>query len=186
MSRRRWYLIVLMLLIVGISWLLRAPSTRPETTAEPEPNQADYFLKGMESISTGPDGRIQHRLVAQSLIHYPDGDTTELQQPLVEIFQQDGSHWTVQAQQGHYSNDRREMWLHGEVRIHQFGDQDTLSLETESLRLLPDSRFAETADPVLLLGTGTRLQGTGMELYGKEQRLLLLSAVRGIHYEAHP
>lgn len=181
----RRLIFVLLLLIVGVSWLMREPDQRPAVGELSRSDQPDYFLRGMDSFSTGQDGKMQHRMMAHSLLYFPDEGITKLEQPFVEIHQGDGSLWTVQAHHGHYSDSTREIILQGSVLIEQNHPQ-AMSLETESLRLLPDSQFAETHDPVQLRSAHMQLQGTGMKLYGEEQRLQLLSHVRGIYHEVQP
>lgn len=181
MSRRRQLLILIALALVLGSWLLREPETPPLSREATGPVPPDYFLRGVEAIATDSQGKIRHRLLADSLLHYPDDSPSELEQPHFTLYQADGSRWQISAGHGRFSDDQQEILLHGAVEIEQTGVPLPMRLETESLRLLPDRHYAETADRVYLFRPGSRLEGVGMELHGEEERLILLSAVRGVH-----
>ena len=184
---RRLLLILILLLPVALStWLLQQQKGRPLDGAERRSDQPDYFLRGIESLSTDPSGQLQHRLLADSLYHYPDRDAIEMQLPRIEIHQPDGSHWAIQAQHGLVTDQQREFFLRGEVHIRHLDTPHGLHLETDSLLLRSDTHYAETADPVRLTTPHSRLEGVGMELYAKQQRLTLLSSVRGIHHANQP
>lgn len=181
MSRRRQLLILIALVLVVGSWLLREPETSPVSSEAVGLAPPDYFLRGMEVIATDSQGKIRHRLLADSLLHYPDDRPSELEQPRFTLYQADGSRWLISAGQGRFSDDQQEILLRDAVEIEQTGVPLPILLETESLRLLPDIHYAETADVVHLYRPGSRLEGVGMELHGEEERLILLSAVRGVH-----
>ncbi|MBE0509401.1 MAG: LPS export ABC transporter periplasmic protein LptC [Chromatiales bacterium] len=182
MNRRLRLILILLVPVLLSSWLLQKqkPAT-PQQAAEVR-DQPDYFLRGVHAVSTNAQGQLQHRLEADSLSHFPQGDYVLLSEPRIAVHQADGSHWTIQANQGQLFEREQEFLLHGAVRIAQHGSSQDIRLQTESLRLLPEQQFAESSEAVVLQMPGSRLEGLGMELYGKEQRLLLLSTVRGVHH----
>lgn len=185
MSRR--LLILLALLVpVGLStWLLHEPSA-PTLRVEQPSTEPDYFLRGMHSIQTDDKGRLYQSIRAARLTHYPHNEEVVMEAPWVELHQLDGSRWQMAAQHGLLTDQQQELHLHGAVRIEHLDTPRPLRLETERLVLWPDREYAETDAQVRLFSPGSELLGTGMQLFGEQQRLILLSEVRGIHADTTP
>lgn len=186
MNRRLRLILILLVPVLLSTWLLREQKPAPPQQDAEALDQPDYFLRGVNAFSTNAQGQLQHRLEAESLSHFPQGDYVLLSNPRIAVHQADGSHWTIQASHGQLFEQEQEFMLRGAVQIEQHGSAQGVRLETESLRLLPDQQFAESSEAVVLQMPGSRLEGLGMELYGKEQRLLLLSTVRGVHHVQQP
>lgn len=179
MTRRMLLLFaVVALLVIGTSWLSRksvAPSPKSAATS----HQPDYFINGLDSTVTDEHGNPSYRLRAESLIHYPDNDTTELTQPDITVLgRQNEARWHATAATGKVESRQKQMLLHGNVTLKQSGS-NKLELHTEWLQIDTARHYAETGAPVTLLASGTTLEGIGMRAYGDEQRLQLLSSVRG-------
>lgn len=166
------------LLVVLTSWLSRKSGT-PSPGETAAANQLpDYYLHGLEATITGEDGSPRHRLKAETLRHYPDTDTTELEQPDVTVLGKGNATWHVRATRGTVETAAQQILLSGEVRLRQRGDNG-MEMQTEWLRLDTARQYAETDASVLLKSRSARVQGIGMQAYGEQQRLLLQSTVRG-------
>lgn len=186
MNRRILILLTILLPVALSSWLLREAERPAPTQAEPGSVAPDYYLRGMLSMQTDPQGRLQHQLHATSLTHYPHNGEILLEQPRLHLHQQDGSLWLVVAQHGRLSDGQEELQLRGEVRIEQQDSPQGLRLETDYLLIWPEQEYASTSAPVRIFRPGSTLEGIGMELYGEQQRLILLSKVRGRHENYTP
>lgn len=181
MNRRMLMLLPLIILLVVLSSWLSYRSESPAPQRDQAAQQApDYYLHGIEATVTGKNGRPSHTLKAESLLHYPDSDTTTLQQPVINVFRPKRSNWLIRAEQGEITGQEKQIMLRGSVRLQQRGETP-LQLLTAWLRINPEEQYATTDAPVLLKSPATRVEGIGMQAYGKEQRMLLHSTVRG-HY----
>lgn len=182
MNRRMLLLILFVTLLFALtSWLTHKSDTpSPQKTAAAR-QLPDYFIRGLDSMITGEDGIVSHRLSAESLVHYPENNTTELTRPKLNILDPDRTTWRATADYGTLEGDRQQLLLRGDVRLSQQSDKK-LDVLTERLRIDIERQYAETDGSVVLKGPSTRLEGTGMKAYGEQERLLLLSNVRG-HYE---
>lgn len=179
MNRRMLLLLgFVALLVVFTSWLSRkseAPAPQGRAAAESLP---DYFMRGIDSRITDREGNISHRLTAESLFHYPENDLSELEQPDVTILGENRTSWRATALSGRIEGDAQQLLLQGDVRLRQHGENE-LNLQTDWLQIDTARHYAQTDAPVTLEGPSTRVHGIGMQAYGDEQRLLLLSSVRG-------
>ena len=78
------------------------------------------------------------------------------------------------------SADGTVVWLLGKVDIWRndaSGARD-LDIWTERLKVLPDTEYAETSEPVTIRTPGSISTGVGMRAYLDETRFQLLSQVR--------
>jgi lipopolysaccharide export system protein LptC len=166
------------LLVIATTWL-------SETTEKPalEPEEAaaltDYFLRDFEATVTGADGHPSHHIKSGSMIHFAESGVVELTNPRLTVFRPQGEHWQAEAEQGRMEGDGNEVILRGKVILKQQSRARPLQVNTEKLHLFPDTQYGETDTPVTISSPGGRLSGVGMKVYGEENRLLLLSDVRG-------
>lgn len=181
MNRRMLLLLTLTTLLVALtSWLSYRSDTPAPQQGQTVQQAPDYFLHGLVATVTDANGNISHNLSAESLLHYPDTDTTALQQPVITTFGPQRSDWVVRAEQGEIAGQEEEIMLRGSVQLEQRGETP-LQLLTDWLRIDAEHQLASTDAPVLLTSPAARVEGIGMQAYGKEQRLQLHSTVRG-HY----
>jgi lipopolysaccharide export system protein LptC len=183
MTRRMLLLLAFVaLLVVVTGWLSRKSEIPAPGDSEAARNLPDYFMRDIESLITDKSGRASHRLNAVALFHYPQGDLSKLEQPDVTVLSDTDGGWHASAVEGAYRGTLHELRLDGDVRVTQRGERE-MRLLTETLTIDTQRNYAETAAAVTLEGPASRLQGVGMQLYGDEQRLLLLSEVRGRYAE---
>ena len=74
--------VVLMgLLALGSYWLLRAtPETDMPLSERPPQHEPDYFMRGFAVRSFAPDGSLRSDVRGAEARHYPDTDSTEIDQ----------------------------------------------------------------------------------------------------------
>ncbi len=182
MKRRtlfRLSLVALLLLVLLTTWLSQrgqAPKPRPEQIGEPI---TTYFIRGLEATVTGADGQPSHQMQSDALLHYAEVDRVELKQPSLTVYLPEGEQWQIEAEQGSLEGESNQITLEGSVLLSQRSDTQPLKMETDRLQLYPDTRYGESDALVTISAPSGRISGTGMQLYGDERRLLLLSEVRG-------
>ncbi len=184
MNRSTLFILALVtLLVVATTWLSRK-SGQPTPTARPDAEEVtDYFIHGFEGTVTGPNGHPSHHLKADSLAHYTHSNITVLEQPDLTVYRKPGEEWHIQSQRGQIKGDdiNDVVVLEGKVILSQHSKQQPLKLRTESLRLYPERRYAETQSAVDISAPGGRIKGVGMKVFGDEGRLQLLSDIRGTY-----
>lgn len=185
MNLKNLFLVIFALLLVLLgNWLAEQGAKQVDKRLAPEPVvEQDYYLNEVMITAFGEQGRPQHRLQARQLSHNTTAEQTELQQPDLEVLEQNRVVWHVVAEHG-VINPREDMvLLQGKVRLTQPDKGTPLQMTTSALRIQPKQGRAETDQAVSLTQAGSRINAVGMEIEQKAQRLLLLSQVRG-RYEA--
>lgn len=181
MNRRTLLIIMVVALLLSLSnWLMektKMPGLLPPVVSEERP---DYFINGLVAVETNEQGKLSQRVEAAHLAHMPDTNVSLLEQPRLEVFRDNKVEWRAESREGQIFG-QQELLLSGNVELRQPGAKVPVWLNTESLRLFPQRHYAETDQAVVLRRGNSRVDGTGLELYGDEQRLVLLSKVRGHH-----
>ena len=183
MNKRNLLLITLLLLLVVVTnWLGEQGVKTVDTRAvQPKPEQQTYYLSGFSVSSMDKKGQLQHKLTAEHLKHFGGSGKTTLEQPHMTLFEEQKVGWQLSADHGLILEHEDEVSLQGNVHITQ-AVAEPLHINTSALRIQPRQGYAETDQAVTMTQAQHKIDAVGMEIYQKEQRLLLLSQVRG-HYE---
>lgn len=172
--RRGWdrlsiYLpVVLMgLLALGSYWLLRATPEPVLPVAErPPQHEPDYFMRGFAVRSFAPDGSLRSEVRGTEARHYPDTNSTEIDQARIRS-QQPGSPLTTATAQRVTSNaDQTEFVLRGNavvVREAAGANRPRLTFQGEHLQVLTDTRRVLSDKPVLLLRGRDQIQANSLD-----------------------
>ena len=172
-----------LLLVTGFSfWLLNNLTAPVEIAASHGQNLPDYYMEDFSTIIMDPDGLPSHHLRALYVVHYPEGDSTELTQPSLEFRQQANNPVHISADKGWVTSGNEVILLDGNVEILE---QDSagaalLQIRTIKARFLPGSGYAETDQHTEITTSRAHVTGTGMRAYLHEGRLEVLSNVRTI------
>ncbi len=149
-------------------------------------HEPDYFMENFVRTQMDTDGQVKHRLRARLMLHYPDDDSTELVQPLLEVYNADQPPWHVKSERGWVSANHDLVLLQGEVQIWRetaAGERE-FEVLTRDVRVLPGDNYAETAQPAVIRAPHTEYHAVGMRAWFNEDRMELLKQVRGRH-EVH-
>ncbi len=147
------------------------------------PHEPDYYIEDMVRNTLDETGALQNVLYADLVTHYPDDDSTELENPRMEIYNGGPDPWYVIAETGWVSSGNEVVLLHGEVEIWRLNEQGKRKFEvlTSELRVLPQEQYAETDDPATIT-SDTRITKTiGMRANFAHDRLELLKQVKTRH-----
>lgn len=178
-------LILLAFLFLGMLGLPQDPSEQSDTEAKTALQaDFDYYLSGMILDSFKPDGSLNYRITADRVTHYPDGDISVLSLPELSWNEAAGHSWLMTAQRGVLRPDtmssQDSLLLENEVNATQTGQTgNVLTINTDNLMVLPDAREATTETAVLIQRANLRIAGTGMHAWLAQDRIQLLSQVKG-------
>ncbi len=160
--RRGWdrlsiYLpVVLMgLLALGSYWLLRVtPETAMPLSERPPQHEPDYFMRGFAVRSFAPDGSLRSDVRGAEARHYPDTDSTEIDQARIRSQAPGSPLTTAQADRVTSNADQTEFVLLGNavvVREAAGTLRPRLEFKGEHLRVMTNERRVTSEQPVVLL-----------------------------------
>jgi lipopolysaccharide export system protein LptC len=154
----------MLLLLAGLTfWLSRV--IQSDAPRGPLRHDPDYWAEGVELKRFDSNGKLQHTLVADKLLHYPDDDTTIVTRPHVTYHRQPPVE--IWARMAYVGRDGKEVDLVDEVRLLRHGAPGNVpatTLETRTLKILPDEEKAHTDDPVVLTRGASIVRGTGLDV----------------------
>lgn len=171
-------------LSAGLSWWLYAQLQSTTQPTAPAPRHVvDYYAENFTATAMDDQGKPRHRLEAAKLVHYMDDDTSKLTQPRLQVFEPGTPPWHVRADVGWLSSQGKTVRLEDDVQIHRSAGPHTRPLDAYTTWLLirPDDGYAETNRPIRTVSTGVEVESVGMQAYLDENRLKLLSGVRGTY-----
>lgn len=115
----------------------------------------------------------------------PGQGGVRLEQPILDWYQPDGQtkEWRVQAEQGWIAADNQLARLAGEVVMRRDAEsgKPPVTITTRDVWLHRAERYAETAAPIKAVIPGGELHAVGARAWLDQERLELLSEVRGFY-----
>lgn len=169
----------MLLLLAALSfWLSRV--IQSEAPRGPLRHDPDYWAEGVELRRFDINGTLQHTLVAEKLVHYPDDDTTIVTGPHVTYHRQPPVE--IVARMAYIGRDGKEVDLVDDVRVTRHGatgDVPQTTLDTRTLKIFPDEEKGGTADPVVFTRGASVMRGTGIEIDNRTGIMVLRGRVTG-------
>jgi lipopolysaccharide export system protein LptC len=168
------------------AWLLNRLDPSVFGTKEVSAHTPDYYVEGFTTTTMDDSGLPRRRLRAEYMAHFPDTDTHEFSKPYLVIYRERGEPWHVTSERGWLSAKGDVMLLLGKVHIWRNtpDGRRRMDIQTEDLRVLPDSDYGETDTAVVITTPHSQARGVGMRAFMETSRLELLSQVQTV-YERH-
>ncbi|HHH49216.1 MAG TPA: LPS export ABC transporter periplasmic protein LptC [Gammaproteobacteria bacterium] len=191
-----WRKLTLPLLVAAVAWLsvewlwkqeAETPAVAPLAGIE----VPDAFMEGVVMRAMDSQGRPRYEMRAARAVHFASGDRTDFDTPFLTFYRPDGRLWTLAAAHGEARGGDRDILLSGEVVMRRPRDaaQPTGPAEVEvltrELRIFSEREYAETDQPATIVHAYGRVDAVGMKVWFKQERLQLLSQVKGIYATTH-
>lgn len=142
-------------------------------------NEPDFYVEGFKAKSFKPSGKLDHIIQAQKAVHFPEGDYTNMDKPVVHFMRDDQSPIEITSTKGTLLNLEDKVIMKQNVSISPISGPQSFLVSTESLDILIDKEIAETDEYVHMQNPQSVMTSTGMKLYLKTQLMELQSNVRG-------
>jgi lipopolysaccharide export system protein LptC len=171
-------LVMLLLLAALTFWLNRV--IQGDSPRGPQRHDPDYWVERFEVRRFDIDGKLQHTVVADKLLHYPDNDTTIVTTPHLTYHQQPPTE--IFARTAYIGRDGKEVDLVDDVRVIRhgaLGDSPRTLLETRTLKVFPDDERGTTNDPVVITQGKSIMRGTGLDIDNRSGITVLRGRVTG-------
>ncbi len=187
----RRVLLVLVLAAIGIiAWWLQREGPRVTVDPGPDRHLPDYIADDLHVLTMDEGGRPARRLWTPQLRHYPDDDSSELEQPRMTLYRGDGPPWKAESQTGWIAGDGVEVLLRGDVRVDRegFGDNAPMALRTRRMVVLEQTDYARSDRFVeLIRGDDWITAEHGLEVwFGEPMRVRLFGRSRGVYHVSRP
>ena len=162
---------------------------RQQADTQPTKFLATTKLENTKTRSFDDTGKLAYTFDAATTQHYQKNpkrqtakDYTDFTSPYL-VFYNDPAHpWHVQAKEGRARKNGTIIDLKGDVVAWKLdADGSRSELTTTYLRLKPEQQYAETNKPVMIDSAGSKTRAVGMKAFLQQDKIELLSRVRGIH-----
>lgn len=170
-------------LLAGLSlWLLMSIRATLESEDRGPARGPVLQLEGFFATYLDADGRQRYTLQAPYLVQLPSDRGTEIQEPLLEIYADDGTRdWLIESEQGWLSPDQELVILRDAVTAERqaTATRSPVLIRTRDLAYRRLLHQLSTDAPAYLETSGSWLQGTGLRADLETGRYTLLWNVRG-------
>lgn len=171
--------------LAALTWWLQywvvVPSTQP--VAREVAHEMDYSMETFTVTEMNAAGEPRYRLQAASMEHFQDDGSSHLIKPQILFYGRARAPWTLVADEGTVSGDSAKIFLSGAVVIDRPAspEQGALHAVTRDVTVRPRDEYAETQQLVTLTDPSSTTRATGMRMHVREERVELLSQVRGTY-----
>jgi len=167
-------------------WLERAVQAPAGAAPNALEHDPDFIVERFTATSLDKAGRPESRLTARRMTHYPDDETTELEEPRLVQYREQGPPVRISAERGTVTKNGEEVRLYGNVLLVRDGakGRPPLNMETTYLQVFPKQDIARTPEAVVITEGESRLTGVGLEYNTKTRQLELKAKVNGTFVRA--
>jgi lipopolysaccharide export system protein LptC len=181
LNNRQTVLTALLLLCAVLSgWHVLQERT---VTQRPDVSRlgSDVFVENMDLQLINEHGRLQYRVMAERMEHFPYDDHAELVRPVLHVFKNDQPTWQIESEQGKVASGYKTVRLLGQVEIRRLAGPEIrpLSIVTSDLLVTPQQRTATTENSIVIQSGRYRIESVGLQADLINNRLELKSRVRG-------
>jgi lipopolysaccharide export system protein LptC len=160
---------------------------QPAPVASQEPV---LIIERFRAVRLNVAGLRESIIEAPRLAQLPNNLGTRIEQPVLDWYQPDGQtrEWRLQAEQGWVAADQQSVRLEGEVKMVRTADsgKPPMTITTRDVLVRPDERYAETAAPTRAVTPHGEFRAVGVRAWLDQERLELLSEVRGVYESPKP
>ena len=173
-------------LLAGLSYALLWWVESSLRAPEPSESQAPVLtIDQFWAVRTNLAGVQKYVVEAPRLWQLPGQGGVRIEQPTLDWYQPDGQtrEWRLQAEQGWSAADQQTLRLEGAVIMIRLADsgQSPMTITTRNVIISPAQHYAETAAPLRVVTPDGELNAIGARAWLDQQRLELLSEVRGFY-----
>jgi len=141
----------------------------------------DFFMHNVIYTQMDEDGNMRNQITAPSLVHYLDNDTSMFEKPHLLVFNVTQKLWDISADRGKSISFMGTIYLSDNVNIERMETPNDLgfTVKTTAMTVYPDSKTANTKEPVTILQNGSVVNAVGATADLAQGTVNLLSKVEG-------
>jgi lipopolysaccharide export system protein LptC len=145
----------------------------------------DYIMQNFVTTQTDANGKLRYLLAANKMMHFPDDDSTELEQPKFTQYATDKPYTKIKGNRANVSSDGEEIEVLEDVMVvrQASAEKGEMQVFTDKLTIFPNQDLAKTDRPVVIKqAPKTVIHATGM-IYDKNKKTIQLFKRVNAHYE---
>lgn len=180
--------VIVLTLLAGVSvWLDRVTQQDPVAKTDKTRHEADFSAERITLHRFDPTGKVQYILVADSMLHYADDESSELKNPRLNYLNRPEPVW-VESRFASVNKDGTTVVLTDEVLVRRaaHAGKPESTLRTEQMTVWPDDEKMRADKPVTLTQGQTVINAERMESDNIIGEVRLQGQVRGILYRNAP
>lgn len=181
---REWAALLPLLLVLGATyWLNQQVHPMPPVPDDSKRHDPDFIVGKFVATTMSEQGAPHFILSSQKMVHYPDDDSTHLDDPHLSTLYPDRPPVYTSARKGEISSKGNEVFLHDDVKVVRAASatQSEMTLITTYLHAVPDLDLVDTDRPVTMTDAHNVIQAVGMTFDNKARVMKLLAQVRSQH-----
>ena len=180
--------VIVLTLLAGVSvWLDRVTQQDPVAKTDKTRHEADFSADKITLHRFDPTGKVQYILVADSMLHYADDESSELKNPRLNYLNRPEPVW-VESRFASVNKDGTTVVLTDEVLVRRaaHAGKPESTLRTEQMTLWPEDEKMRADKPVTLTQGQTVINAERMESDNIIGEVRLQGQVRGTLYRNAP
>lgn len=180
--------ITLLALLAGLSFWLQAVLTPDEARPGKRAltHEADAVVENFEIRRLDEQGKLQYRLSAPQLHHFPDDNSSQITSPRLLAYRDDAPPLTLTAGRATVTARGETIRLEGDVEIVRAATdkRPELNARTPVLTVEPEAGTAHTDQAMTITLGASQISGIGARIDNKASTFELRSQVRGRYLSA--
>ncbi|GAP37852.1 LPS export ABC transporter periplasmic protein LptC [Piscinibacter sakaiensis] len=176
-------LLLMAVLALGTWWLVQnAPRPPGSGEARAPRHVPDYTMSVFTVQRFAPDGRLRVQIEGDTLRHYPDTDTLEVDNPRIRSIAADGVVTRATARRAISNGDGTEVQLLGGAQVLRDGlpGEPPAEFRGEFLHAFLATEELRSHLPVVLRRGSTELRANSLNYRHRDQRVTLSGRVRAV------
>ena len=181
---REWSPVLPLLLLLGATyWLNQQVRPLPHEPDGSKRHDPDFIISTLTATTLNGQGAPHFVLSTQNMVHYPDNDSTHLDNLQLSSLYPDQPPVYTSALQGEISSKGNEIFLRDNVKLVRAANdtQSEMTLNTTYLHAVPDLGLMDTDRPVTMMDAHNEIHAVGMKFDNKARIIKLLAQVRSQH-----
>lgn len=180
--------VIVLTLLAGVSvWLDRVTQQDPVAKTDKTRHEADFSADKITLHRFDPTGKVQYILVADSMLHYADDESSELKNPRLNYLNRPEPVW-VESRFASVNKDGTTVVLTDQVLVRRaaHAGKPESTLRTEQMTVWPEDEKMRADKPVTLTQGQTVINAERMESDNIIGEVRLQGQVRGTLYRNAP
>ena len=181
----KWVTPIVVAVVAGISvWLLSEQAPKKPRLTALDNTAPDAYMENFTTYIMSEQGEPRHELHASYMAHFSIDNHSEFTAPQLIFYRPDESRWVMSAESGTAEDGAKQIILRGKVTITRrqvVASDSALKINTSELLIRPDDAYAETDKLITITKGEHSLQSNGIRAYFNDERVELLSRVRGVY-----